>query len=88
MSAATHSIDHLIDRFIAGDLSFRAFWNAFMDLYHDSGLSDAESDEYAPAYDVVYMGGGQDIAPEDATVGVLSDEEVKSQLAEFRKRGS
>ena len=88
MSAATDAIDQLIDRFIAGDLSFRAFWSAFMDLYHDSALSDAESEYYEPAYDVVYMGGGQDVAPEDASVGVLSDEEVRSQLAAFRKRRS
>jgi hypothetical protein len=88
MSAATDAIDQLIDHFITGDLPFMAFWRAFTDLYHDSGLSDSESDYYEPVYDVVYMGGGQDTSLEDAAVGVLSDDEVKSQLREFRTRRS
>ena len=87
MSAATDAIDQLIDRFIARDLSFRAFWSTFMDLYHDA-LSDTESEYYEPAYDLVYMGSGQDVALEDATVGVFSDDEVRSQLAKFRNRRS
>lgn len=86
MSAATDAIDQLIDRFIAGQLPFMAFWKAFMSLYHDSGLTDPESERYEPAYDVVYMGGGDDLAPEDAALGVLSEDRVKAQLEEFRRR--
>jgi len=86
MSAATDAIDVLIDRFIAGELRYMDFWEGFMDLYHDSGLSGEESERYEQAYDIVYMGGGEVVPPDDAAVGVLSDDEVKAQLSDFRRR--
>ena len=54
MSVATDAIDQVIDRFLADQLPFMQFWRAFMDLYTESGLSDAELEHYEPAYDIVY----------------------------------
>jgi hypothetical protein len=32
------------------------------------------------------MGGDSVVAPDDATVGVLSEDQVKAQLSEFRRQ--
>ena len=87
MSTATDELDRLIDEFLAGHQPFMVFWRAFMDRYVEE-LTDAEAAEYEAAYDTVYMGADGEVAAEDDVVGVLSDAEIRRQLAAFRAQRS
>lgn len=86
MSGATARLDALIDEYLAGKLRFMHFWTAFMDCWAAADLSAVDEEAYAEAYDVVYMGAEGPVAARDATVGLLTDPEVRARLRAFRER--
>ena len=88
MSASTDQLDALIDDYLAGKLRFMHFWTAFMQRWVAAGLSEAEQAIYAEAYDIVYMGAEGPVAARDATVGLLTEPEVRTRLHAFRTRRS
>ena len=86
MSDAADRLLQSIDRYLAGGQPYMEFWSTFMDIYNDGGLSDSEALAYEPAYDLVYMGSDDEVAPEDQAVGVLPEPVLKARLLELRGR--
>jgi hypothetical protein len=88
VSASTEQLDALIDDYLAGKLRFMHFWTTFMERWAAPGMRETEQTVYAEAYDIVYMGAEGPVAARDATLGLLTEPEVRARLQAFRTRPS
>ncbi len=73
----------IVTRFVNGQ-PFMEFWQAFMDFVGDQGdvtdLSPVEEAEFDRIYEIVYMGQIDPVSPEDISVGLRGEAEVRMQL--------
>lgn len=86
MKARVSDLERIVDEYLAGGQGFGDFHHAFMDLWDDAELTDEEADRWEQAYEDVYMAGPDPVTPDDQSVGIVGEAELKSRLSEFRGR--
>ncbi len=86
VKARVSDLERVVDEYLAGGQGFWDFHNAFMDLWVDAELTDEEVDRWEQAYEDVYMAAPDPVMPEDRSVGIVGEAELKSRLSEFRGR--
>jgi len=86
VKARVGDLERVVDEYLAGGQGFWDFHNAFVDLWVDAELTDDEVDRWEKAYEVVYMAAPDPVLPEDRSVGIVGEAELKSRLSECRGR--
>ena len=86
MKPSADDLEHIVDEYLAGALSFWDFWGAFMSIWGDGEFSEEEVDRWDQVYEAVYMSQPDPVDPADRDVGIVGEAELKACLSEFRGR--
>ena len=86
MKPSADNLEHIVDDYLAGTVSFWDFWGAFMNIWGDAELSDDELDHWDQVYEAVYMAAPDPVEAGDRAVGIVGEVELKASLSKFRGR--